>query len=330
MANVDETLRLIDELFASKSFYGGQASPASNILQTKASIPEAALDREMPRELWLNYKDNLKNELNSVAYTSLMHNIEVKNYPDLATHIAGVLVELLDNYANFLIITGISYDSSQVGFYTKGMDLTALGSYADFIAGKMAAGGSEISTAASARGWYFLYRDFANGKSSAYSSIMARRISAWEGAKVAPMWFWFANTVVSDLVRRAYPKNAPVTLYKDLVAEIEAFLDKVNKDLQLEESKAIEINIIVRPPEIDFSKYVPEAPEFKTDVSVVGAGGVRITNLDYAKRMLESGAWIPTKAYTRRIGGEDVIVAELLVPRVGKQRQYSGFRLEFR
>lgn len=325
----DDALRFLNEVTSGSTQSSGQTEPIQNILQTLLSIPESARTRELPRELWLNYKDVLKNELNATAYSSLMRNAEVKNYPELATHIAGVLAELLDDYTNFLRITGISYNNTASQFYSKGVDFTVLGSYADFVAGKLAAGGYETPTKASAKGWFFLYRDFVNGKPSKYTKIMGQRIAVWEEAKVAPMWFWFANTVTGAAVKRAYPKNAPVPLYKDLDAVITLFLENINKELQTA-GESVEVTVNIRPPEIDFSKYVPGVPEFKTTVTVKAAGGVQVTNLNYVLRMLETGTWKPTRAYVRKIGGEEVVVAELLVPKAGKQRRYSGFRLEFR
>lgn len=311
----------------------------------------------------------LRQELEDAIRNNLQENPEAAAFPAIIDQLVKAVLDKTSTEKSFYAFTKIEFDDETGRPYAdEAPDLEwALGGYQDFIDGKMAAGGSEESDEYSAKKWFFIYRDFLSGNGKAankYKEIMSERLAYWRAGAVAPMWYWFSEKVSTGL---AYPYQKVTYLDQDICSTIDNFLYEINMKVDFsyspreeaeryerlqaevereeqaererrasywdsygkydEEQEEVQIEYV---PEVSLRDFVPESIGFDVTIHVSGKGGERQVSMQMLVSKLQSREWVVTKSYTAKLGGRDVIVAQIHRVTASGQREFTGHRLEYR
>lgn len=291
--------------------------------RTYQAVPARSRKRELRYTFFEYAKNALKQVVVDAILANLMQNYEVQQYPEIAHHIAGTAAHYMDRMETFYEITGIDFEEDGTASQNGYPDLECLGGHAEFVAGKLAGGGWEKATAESAQRWYFIYRDYVAGDKSAYPGIMADRLNYWKQKKVAPMWYWFDESIATTY---AYPYQQTTDLRGDIYTAIEDFLIEINLEPQEEAPITIEIESV--PDEAAFFRPEPTLV-LDVNIKIKGAGGEEIRDRNYVIGKLERGEWFVTKTYVTKVGGRDITVASIQRKTTSGSKIFTGYRLEY-
>lgn len=239
---------------------------------------------------------------------ALLRNPEVQAYPKLASLLVQIVREVCSEEEGFFDLSGISFGPT-LNLLTVPPDLSRLGSYGDFMAGKVAGGGNETGTPTSASGWRGIYIKFQKGEKSKYPQIMQRRLYYWQATGVAPYWYWLDtdSSVNEDL---AYPKRRGTIYLKDIFS---VAAKRLLASFKIEEAEiTTKIDVELYSEDLKQALFAQtEIPEPTDRKYVVVAYKGKPVTIEEVERKLASGEWRLTKEYTRTIGGNVVYVQQV-------------------
>lgn len=293
----------------------------STLQRTTVAVPKKHLRRELRYTFFRNAKNILKQIVVDAIMDNLMTNREVKNYPEIAEHIAGIAAHYMNKMDTFYEITQLDFDDDGTLYQASYPDLSCLGDHADFIAGKAAGGAKDEASEKSARGWYFIYRDFEKNKKSLYPEIMKARISYWTSHRVAPMWYWFDEPISTFF---AYPYQQVTNLTGAISDEIAQFIEDLeNTKAQDEVEEELEVEIT------GGDSILWERLIFDVNIRIRGSYGEEFLDRAFVLNKLRRGEWSVTKTYVTRIGSKDVVIASIQRVTETGRKLFTGYRLEY-
>jgi len=270
-----------------------------------------------------NIRDSYAQDICSNVETAMLKAWEVKNLPEIATHLSEVLKNLLMNGdENFVKISGFRLSEDTCKLSVVEADFSPLGSFQDWVSMQQAGGGGEISEETITElqnegfdikkrspvqrmsGWRNYYTKWLKGNDNTmYPSIMERRFAWAKSNDLAPYWYWYDTTI--NTLNGVYPRQQPQGLRKLVTKLSRDYVQRINEACKSGGSGPIvivDLGLLGKEVERRVEQFIEgNIPDLQMDLKFTYGGRYkgRILREEEIIGLINSGEITVSKSYER-------------------------------